>query len=177
MPPLSSWCMRMRQWERFTRDCRQDNAVNCSTGGHADIHDLPCTGRPHSTQPPMPNNMIMADMHIMVNQLSLQLDNGEANVCRILESWATERCVPHESHGNWKFHTRSNERAFLWNFWHGLGLKWTTSSHIVMGDKKHNITTLKYKKKRQLMEGHHVNSPQNKKFKAALSSGVMVTVF
>jgi hypothetical protein len=91
--------------------------------------------------------MIMADMHIMVNQLSLQLDNGEANVCRILKSWATESCVPHESRGNWQFHTRSTEREFLWNFWHGIGLKWTTSSLILgMGNKKHkNI------KKRQPM--------------------------
>lgn len=131
MLPLSSWCIRISQWERFTRDCRQDNAVNCSTGGHANIHDLQCGGRPHSTQTPLSNNMIMADMHIMVNQLSFQLDNGEANVCRILESWATERCVPHESHGNWQFHTRSKERGFPWNFWHGMVLKWTTSSLLL----------------------------------------------
>jgi hypothetical protein len=42
----------------------------------------------------------------------------------------------------------------------------------VMGDKRHKSI-----KKRQLMERHHVDSPQNKKFKAAPLSGVMATVF
>jgi hypothetical protein len=50
-------------------------------------------------------------------------------------------------------------------------------THILMGDKKHSITTPNRKKKRQQMEGHYVNCPQNKKFKAALSSGVMATVY
>lgn len=58
------------------------------------------TGHTQHRQTPLPNNTIMADMHIMVDQLSLKLDNGEANVCRIVDSRATVRCVPHESCGN-----------------------------------------------------------------------------
>lgn len=171
MLPLSSWCMRMSQWERFTYDCRQDNAVNCSRSGHANSHDLQCSGRPHSTQTPRSNNTIMTDMHIMVNQLSLQLDNGEANVCRILESWATERCVPHKSRGNWQFYTRSNERAFLWNFWRGMGLKWTTSSLILWWGIKNTTSLLQNIKKRQLIERHHVNPLRKRNSKLPLHQG------
>jgi len=49
-------------------------------------------------------------------------------------------------------------------------------THIVMGDKKHNITTPKHKKE-AIDGGASCEFPKNKKFKAALSSGVKVTVF
>jgi hypothetical protein len=57
--------------------------------GHADIDDLLHSGRPQSahtdTIVESVNNMIVADRRVTVKQLSLQLDIGEASVCRILE--------------------------------------------------------------------------------------------
>jgi hypothetical protein len=52
-------------------------------------------------------------------------------------------------------------------------------SHIVMGDETqlHYSKTHTHKKKRQSMKGHHVHSPQKKKFKVAIITGAgMATV-
>ncbi|XP_021925029.1 putative uncharacterized protein FLJ37770 [Zootermopsis nevadensis] len=54
-------------------------------GGHADIRDLPRSGRPQSAwtdaNVERVNNMIMADRRITVKQLSLRLDIEKAIVC------------------------------------------------------------------------------------------------
>ncbi|XP_021922427.1 putative uncharacterized protein FLJ37770 [Zootermopsis nevadensis] len=58
-------------------------------GGHANICDLPRSGRPQSARTDAnvetANNMIKADRRITVKQLSLRLDISDASVCRILE--------------------------------------------------------------------------------------------
>ena len=58
-------------------------------GGHAAVFDSSRTGRPHSAQRDdiveTVNNMIMADMHVVVKQFAVQLDAGEGSVGKIME--------------------------------------------------------------------------------------------
>jgi histone-lysine N-methyltransferase SETMAR len=170
-----------------------DDAVDRSTvgcwakrlsgkSGHADIHDLPCGDRLQSahtdTIAERANNMIVADRHVTVKQLSLHLDTGEARVCRILEKLGyTKVCakwVPQQPTDVHKEHRKTVCSELLERF-ENEGDNFLT--RIVTGDE----TWLHYyepETKRQSMEWHHANSPQKKKFRAAPSAGkVMATVF
>jgi transposase len=77
-----------------------DDTVDCSTvsqwarrltgeSWHTNIRDSPRTGRPHTTQTPdnvqRGNNMVLEDRRVTVKEMSVQLEIGEASVCRILK--------------------------------------------------------------------------------------------
>jgi hypothetical protein len=77
-----------------------DDAVNHSTvnwwarrlsgeSGRANIQDSPRTGRRQTTQTPdnvqHVNDMVLEDKHVTVEEMSVQLEIGDAGVCRILK--------------------------------------------------------------------------------------------
>jgi hypothetical protein len=122
--------------------------------------------------------MIMADRCVTVKQLSLQLDIGEASVCRILEKLGyTKVCarwVPQQLTDALKEQWKTICSELL-EWFENVGDNFLT--RIVTGDE----TWLHYyepETKRQSVEWHHANSPRKKKVRAAPSAGkVMATVF
>ena len=72
----------------------RSSVIRCTSrlsgeSGHANIRNFPHSCRQHTRQSPENvqhiNNLILADKRMTVKELSLEMEVGEASVCRILK--------------------------------------------------------------------------------------------
>lgn len=150
--------------------------------GLANLADQPRSGRPQTATIEVNvervNSLIQSDRRVTVAELSMQLEIGEASVCRILNelgySKVCARWVPRKLTDNDKERRKAICSELVARF-DADGDKFL--GRIVTGDETwlHHFDP---ESKRQSMEWHHVTSPRTKKFKVTSSAGkVMATVF
>jgi histone-lysine N-methyltransferase SETMAR len=150
--------------------------------GHADLDDQSRSGRPQTAMTEdtidRANNLIQSDRRMTVAELSMQLEIGEASVCRILNklgySKVCARWVPRQLTDGHKERRKAICSELVARF-DADGDEFL--GRIVTGDETwlHHFDP---ETKRQSMEWHHTTSPRKKKFKVVASAGkVMATVF